>query len=135
VDPLALERLRAALAGDSRIAFAYLFGSEATGTAGPRSDVDVVAWFREPVPEDAQLDLMGLVTAAVRIDSVDVVVLNSAPLTLAAEVLKGTLLVSTDEDLRVEVESGIMSRWHDRVHYIRRGTEEAGRRLSERGWS
>lgn len=134
VDAAARERLVAALRADERIIFAYLFGSQADGTAGPRSDVDVAAWFREPVPREAALDLNGLIAGAVQSDKVDAVVLNSAPLTLAFEILKGHVLVSRDEGVRVDATAAIMSRYHDRIYYIRRHLDDFADRVRERGF-
>lgn len=134
VDARVEERLKAALAADERITFAYLFGSQATGATHARSDVDVAAWFREPVPVDADTELNGLVTGAVKHDRVDAVVLNRAPLTLAFEALKGRVLLSRDEGIRVEATAAIMSRYHDRIYYIRRHLDEFAERVKERGF-
>ena len=37
--------------------FAYLHGSQAAGTACPDSDIDIAAYFAEPVPASFELDL------------------------------------------------------------------------------
>ena len=37
--------------------FAYLHGSQAAGTARPDSDIDIAAYFAEPVPASFELDL------------------------------------------------------------------------------
>lgn len=134
VDEASVERLRAALEADQRVVFAYLFGSHATGSAGPRSDVDVGVYVSSMDP-DPLLDLIGTVTSALHRDDVDVVLLNSAPLTLAFEVLKGRLLFSKSEDARVAAEAAIMSRYHDRAYYMRRHLREFAEALRERGFA
>jgi predicted nucleotidyltransferase len=89
------------------IAAAYLFGSVARGTAGPRSDVDVGVLYREDPP----LTLEGL---GLRLEGdleillgkpVQVVVLNRAPVDLAIRVLRdGKLLVDRDRTKRIDFE-------------------------------
>lgn len=88
----------AALAADPDIVFAYLFGSQATGQARAGSDVDVAAFIRpEADPFETRLRLMGVLEAAVRHDAVDLVVLNSAPISLAGRILT-TRRVLVDRD-------------------------------------
>lgn len=113
--------------------FAYLFGSRASGSAGPRSDVDVAVWLSEPRESDADLDVAAAASRALKRDDVDVVVLNDAPLALAFEALKGRLLLARDHGERVEIEAAIMLRDHDRVPYMRRYLDAARVRLEERG--
>src|SRR5258708_38337721 len=98
MDTAAIEtRLRHffAQAGGPEIAAAYLFGSVARGTAGPRSDVDLGLLYTEDPPrtlaglgldlEDEVERLLGL--------PVQVVVLNRAPVDLVVRVLRdGKLL-------------------------------------------
>lgn len=138
MDADARSRLADALTRDPRVVFAYLFGSQATGGAGSRSDVDVAVWLSGHVRDrafDATLELMEVVGDSTGTDAVDVVVLNTASLSLAAEILKGQLLCSKDEDVRIDAEASIMSRYHDRLPRLRRHLDAAGARLAERGWS
>lgn len=89
------------------IAAAYLFGSVARGTAGPRSDVDVGVLYEE----DPLLTLEGL---GLRLEGdlesllgkpVQLVVLNHAPVDLTIRVLRdGKLLVDRDRMRRVRFE-------------------------------
>ena len=46
---LDLTRLTEALGAEADVVFAYLFGSQATGKAGPRSDIDVAVYLRDGV--------------------------------------------------------------------------------------
>lgn len=70
------------------VVFAYLFGSHATGSAGPLSDVDVAVYLEEGADLDRRrLDVIGALTAHLGSDAVDVVVLNSAPIALAGRIL------------------------------------------------
>lgn len=74
--------------------FAFVHGSRADGTAGEHSDLDVAAWFGADVEAWAVApDLPG---------SVDLLVLDNAPLELAGRVaLHGVLLLDSDPAARV----------------------------------
>lgn len=135
MDAHAQARLRGALEAEPRVLFAYLFGSQATGLTHARSDVDVAAWMTgaPSLPDD--LDLRARLARAAGVPDVDLVALNAAPLTLAFESLKGKLLFSRDEGQRVAIEAGIMSRYHDRLPYMRRYLREAHARFKERGFA
>ncbi len=75
--------------------FAFVHGSRASGTASARSDVDVAAWFGGADP--ASWTVAGLPP------SVDLLVLDRAPLELAGRVaLHGILLFDDDPAARVE---------------------------------
>lgn len=85
------------LAREDDVLGAYLFGSTARGTAGPRSDVDVAVLLREPVPTDRALRLQALLRPVVAPRPLDLVVLNGAPASLAYRVLRdGTRLLEVD---------------------------------------
>lgn len=74
--------------------FAFVHGSRASGAARPGSDVDVAAWFagRNPAP----WSVAGLPS------SIDLLVLDEAPLELAGRVaLRGALLFDDDPAARV----------------------------------
>jgi predicted nucleotidyltransferase len=89
------------------IAAAYLFGSMARGTAGPRSDVDVGILYEKDPPltlEGLGLRLEGDLESLLG-KPVQVVVLNHAPVDLAIRVLRdGKLLVDRDRSRRVRFE-------------------------------
>lgn len=120
-----LDRLRAAapeaLAGEP-VVVAYLFGSQARGTARADSDVDVAALLAPEVPAatylDAQLRIAQKLSDATHLGDVDVVVLNDAPLPLRGRVVHDRQVVyCTDEPARVEYESLTFREFVDfRVH-------------------
>ena len=89
------------------IAAAYLFGSVARGTAGPRSDVDVGILYEEDPPltlEGLGLRLEGDLESLLG-KPVQVVVLNRAPVDLTIRVLRdGKLLVDRDRSKRIGFE-------------------------------
>jgi uncharacterized protein YutE (UPF0331/DUF86 family)/predicted nucleotidyltransferase len=91
------------------VAFAYLFGSQATGKTHPRSDVDVAVYVEESVPKDRYLDLQLKLPRALEnahAGSVEVLVVNEMSLPLKGRVVRGgKLLYSRDEPARVRFES------------------------------
>lgn len=92
-----VDGLAARLTREDDVLAAYVFGSRARGTAGPRSDVDVAVLLDgEADPADRDLALR-----AVLGDEVDLVILNKAPVALAYRVVsEGVLVLSRDERVR-----------------------------------
>jgi predicted nucleotidyltransferase len=89
------------------IAAAWLFGSVARGTAGPRSDVDVGVLFTEEPPATLAGLRLGLEGELERLLGlpVQLVVLNRAPADLVQRVLRdGVLLVDRDRSRRIVFE-------------------------------
>jgi len=104
--------------------FAYLHGSRATGTAREGSDTDLAAWFgRTPAPSSWEVG--GLP------ESVDLLVLDGAPLELAGRVaVHGRLLFDDDPPARVRWEATTRKIWADeapRREQARRDFAEAFR--------
>ncbi len=109
LDAAALERLSDALDREGVVA-ATLIGSQARGTVGPLSDVDIAIW-HDPALDpsgrlDLQLDLVRAASEAVSTDEVDVVMLNRAPPLLRHRAVRdGKLLVERDPASRVRFEA------------------------------
>ena len=129
-----LEALRANLAGEEEVILAYLFGSQADGTAGPGSDYDVGLLVRSP-----SLALWARLShdigVALGTGRVDVVLLNWAPVELAyAVIAQGRLLHQRSLADRVEFEAKVLSLYGDylpvlrqqRREILRGGEDEAG---------
>ncbi len=85
-------------AASTDVVFAYLFGSAATGALTPRSDVDV-AVFAAPGSDTHAVRLTVARACARHLasDAIDIVLLNSAPLSLAGRVMM-TRKVLLDRD-------------------------------------
>ena len=80
------------------VLFVYLFGSAATGTRTPRSDVDLAVFVAPGVDAHAaQLAVARTAARQLGTDAVDVVLLNPAPVSVAGRVL-GTRRVLLDRD-------------------------------------
>ena len=85
-------------AASDDVVFAYLFGSAATGALTPRSDVDVAIFAAPGV--DTHAVRLAVARACARhlgTDAIDVVMLNTAPISLAGRVLM-TRRVLLDRD-------------------------------------
>ncbi|MBI4543445.1 MAG: nucleotidyltransferase domain-containing protein [Gemmatimonadetes bacterium] len=87
--PERLKTLGQALEGCSGVVFAYLFGGAVGGRIRPLSDLDVAVYLDETVaPMDGRLEAMGVATAHLGTDEVDLVVLNTAPTALVGRILR-----------------------------------------------
>jgi hypothetical protein len=127
------DTLRAVVERHQEVLVAYLFGSVARGTSGPLSDVDVAVLLSDGVdPFAAQLDLMGDIASAIRSDEVDVVVLNTAPVSLAYRVLRdGVLLLSRNDVARIRHRVGVIDRYLDMEPFRRVQSVGLHHRLQE----
>ncbi len=112
-----IELLRTFLAGERRVKFAYLFGSLASGTAGPLSDLDLAVYL------DGRLDffrcrlmLMESLAKLLKTENFDLVVLNDAPLVLQNEVIRHGVILKDDRPRRVMFESRVVRDYLDTAH-------------------
>lgn len=107
------------------VAAIYLFGSQASGQAGPLSDLDVAVLLDESRVTSKRrlmphLRFIGEVMHACRTFDVDVVVLNEATPLLAYEVIQGgRLLYEADHDRRVGFEAKTVQHYLDLVPFYR----------------
>jgi len=76
------------------VEFAYLFGSAAKGQIKPLSDIDI-AVFLEPAADQFNSKLRVLAAASKHLatDRLDIVVLNTAPLSLAGRIVAGRRVI------------------------------------------
>jgi predicted nucleotidyltransferase len=87
-----------------------LIGSQARGTPGPLSDVDIAIWHDPGMDArarfDLQLDLASGAVDALQTDEVDVTFLNDAPPLMCHRAIRdGRRLVERDHDERVRLET------------------------------
>ncbi len=109
LDAAALGRLSEALDREGVIA-AMLIGSQARGTVGPLSDVDVAVWHEPSLDPSArlslQLSLASAAACALGTDEIDVVMLNGAPPLLRHRAIRDARrLVERDPKARVRFEA------------------------------
>lgn len=114
-----VETLREVLHGFSEVRLAYLFGSVAAGTERASSDVDVAVLL---TPEASTTILDRLTHALERATgrTVDLVDLATAPPLLAHEIIKnGTIILSRNEEERVNFVTRAIARYLDTAHLRR----------------
>jgi len=103
------------LESNPKILFAYLFGSLAKGKPQPLSDVDIAVYIAEPFSlSQIKLDILGELIEILHTDEIDLVVLNTAELPLAMNVLKSKkVIVDKDPFVRHIFESLTMRKYFD----------------------
>ena len=121
-----------------RVKLAYLFGSIAEGKGGKLSDVDLAVFLDVSLSKkeqfNLQLKLMSELTGILKMDRIDLVIMNDAPLTLNYEIIKSQYpLVVRDEEQKIDFEHRILSRYLDRRYYDKRWSAEFLKRVAERG--
>ena len=108
---------------DPRIAAAWLFGSQARGTARRESDVDIAVLYGDPPawsstggPFDLEGELEKVTGRAAQ-----VVVMNTAPVDLIHRVLRdGILLCERNRSLRVRFEVRARNEYFDLLPHLLR---------------
>ena len=89
----ALKRL---FASDPRVLGVFLFGSQADGSATPRSDIDLAVLFDHNLSLKEELEFEVAVSLVLGTDDVDIVNLNCANLLLRSRAIRGKLLYERD---------------------------------------
>lgn len=108
-----------------KVIAAYIFGSRATGNAGPLSDYDFAVLLNRKVSRDesfeCQLNLIGEFSKTLKTDAIDLVMLNRAPSNIKMKVVKsGKLLYENNKKERILFEMRTMSEYMDRTYYENR---------------
>ena len=104
-----------ALSQRESIVFAYLFGSTVTKFITPMSDIDIAVYLNTNVNiSEERLGLIGGLMTTLKTDDIDLVILNSAPLTLKARIiLNKEMLIDKSPLLRHSFESLVMRQYYD----------------------
>ncbi len=119
---------------EAGVAFAYLFGSRATGQHGPASDADVAIMTARPLDLLAEVALADRLAQAMQVPAVDVLDLQRAPLRMRGRVLtEGRLLFSADESARVAFEVRTRSEYFDFLPTQRTHRDTFLRRVATEG--
>lgn len=98
---------------DSNIIFAYLFGSLVKNRKKPLSDVDLGIYVKDIKKLD-YLSFYDKVSKILNTDEIDLVVLNTAPVSLTGRILqKRKILIDKDPFLRHRYESRMLREFFD----------------------
>ena len=98
---------------DSNILFAYLFGGLVRDKRKPLSDVDLGIYVKN-VKRLNFLSLFSKISQILCTDEIDLVVLNTAPISVAGRILqKRRILIDKDPFLRHQYESVILREFFD----------------------
>ena len=106
-----LEGLKGYLATRQEVAFSFLYGSHAKGTATERSDLDIAVYFypRARHPVEIEEEVFYQVEGAIWGDlerllgkEVELLVLNRVPATVAVSAIKGVPLLIRDWNLYLD---------------------------------
>jgi hypothetical protein len=113
--PDRLNLLGPLLSADSRIIFAYIFGGLATGKQRPLSDIDIAVYLANCDDKaEVKLDIIGVLSDALKSDEIDLVILNDAPTSLVGRILrKKRLIVDKQPFLRHKFESLALREFFD----------------------
>lgn len=108
------------------ILFAYLFGGLALGEPKPLSDVDIAVYLPKGVdPVEKMIEILGHLVELAGTDEIDLVILNTAPLSLTGRILKNRrVIVDNAPFLRHRYESLTMREYFDfsmrEMHILKR---------------
>jgi predicted nucleotidyltransferase len=97
------------------VLFAYLFGSLAKGSVRPLSDVDIAVYLSEKKDfSEKKVEILGSLNDILGTDEIDLVILNTAPLSLEMKILENkTVLVDKDTFFRHRYESAVIRKYLD----------------------
>jgi len=118
-----------------RIDLAYLFGSRASGRAGPVSDFDIAVLYAESQSTIMRYELARDLKSILKTDALDLVVLNNSPIELRyAVIASGIVVYQVNVKTRVEYEALTLSLYGDylpvlrsqREDILKEGNNEAG---------
>ena len=82
------------LKGRKDISFAYLFGSFAKDRATPLSDVDIAVYLINEKASDKRLEIIGDLIDILKTNRFDLVILNTAPLSLKMRIIKARRVIA-----------------------------------------
>lgn len=97
------------------VLFAYIFGSLARGKISPLSDLDISVYLKEDADfVEKKMETLGKLIELLETDEIDLVILNSAPLTLRMKILESKkVIVDNAPFLRHRYESLTMREYLD----------------------
>ncbi|MBD3160450.1 MAG: nucleotidyltransferase [Candidatus Lokiarchaeota archaeon] len=116
-----ISRVKSTLESDQKIQAIYLFGSHATNTVNPMSDIDIAVLLDEEMVQDMveiYWKLLRRISDALHTDRLDLVILNESEPALKFNVIKdGILVYDRDSVARVRFERRTINEYLD-MQYI-----------------
>ncbi|RMI19226.1 MAG: nucleotidyltransferase domain-containing protein [Calditrichaeota bacterium] len=118
VSQLDLASLKQALEAEKKVLAAYLFGSHATGEAGPLSDVDIAVYSDGPLALEDRLGIIQRVSKKARLENLDITFLDRLEnlFILKDIITRGVVLVDKDPDRREYFEVMAHHRYLDFIY-------------------
>ena len=106
----------------------YVFGSQATGEVKPLSDYDFAVLFDDQISSsvrfDLKLEIITFLSKLLKTDKIDVVDLNSAPISFRYSAIKPRMDIYTRSKIkRDEFELKTFQEFFDRAYYMKRHTK------------
>jgi hypothetical protein len=102
------------LMAESKVKFAYLFGSMANGSIGPLSDLDIAVYLDGRLNSfTTRLHLMEALAKKLGSEQFDLVILNQAPVVLQFEVIKYGKVMKEDKPRRITFETQVLREYLD----------------------
>ena len=115
-----IRKLKVYFAGRNDVAVAYLFGSVARSAFHPLSDVDIAVYPRDNAYVNSleyRSDMIADMMELLKINPIDVVLLNEASPLLAHRVMRdGVVVDCKDQSLRVSFEVRALRQYIDTKH-------------------
>lgn len=109
-----ISRTRVVLEKHPTVIFAYLFGSQVRGKTTPMSDVDIAVFIEGNNLPDSKLTIIGDLIDGLETDEIDLVILNTAPLSLKGRILRNReILLDRKPFLRHSFESLTLREYFD----------------------
>ena len=117
-----ISSLREFFNSEQDVELVYLFGSVAEGKATATSDIDIGVYLSESLTKtqrfNRRIELISRLTTFLKTNKVDLLVINDSSHVLKFEIIRPNVLVlSRDENLKIDVEQYIMSRYLDRKYH------------------
>ena len=134
-----INKIRNFIRKQKYIKLAYLFGSYATKNQGYLSDIDIAFYLNPSLNKkqlfNKELFLRAKLNGILKTNKlIDVVIMNEAPTTLNFKIIKnGKILFEKDKDIRVDIETRIMSKYLDRRYYDKRYLNNFFRKVKIKG--
>ena len=103
------------LTSHPKVLFSYLFGSLARRCPSPLSDVDIAVYLKPGTNfADYKLEILGALMDILQTDEIDLVILNTADIPLAMNIIKARqIVVDNDPFKRHRFESLTMRKYFD----------------------